>query len=76
MAKKINDALLSGDQCTCNLTLLDDGTVVIRFTEKVSEMVFTPAQAKQIGVGFIEMGTRGEMVQFQKTAVAGPRKVQ
>lgn len=63
---------------TCDLGLLDDGNVVIQFGELVKQMTFTPTQAIQLGVGFIQMGTRGESIQRVqppgKTSV-GPRRV-
>lgn len=65
-------------ESTCDIGLLDDGTVVIQFSELVKQMTFSPAQAIQLGVGFIQMGTRGESVQRVqppgKTA-SGPRRV-
>jgi len=45
---------------TCDLGVLDDGKVVIQFGELVRQMTFTPEQAKQLGLGFIEMATRAE----------------
>lgn len=64
---------------SCNLAVLDDGMVVIQFDRSVRQMTFTPEQAKQIGIGFIEMGTRGESLQRvsppAKTGT-GSRKIQ
>lgn len=64
---------------SCNLAVLNDGQVVIQFSAAIKEVLFTPEQAKQIGLGFIEMGTRGESLQRVsppgKTAV-GPRRKQ
>lgn len=48
---------------TADLGLLDDGTVVLQFSKLLKQMTFTPAQAKQLGLGFIEMATRAESVQ-------------
>ncbi len=62
-----------------DLGVLDDGTVVIQFNTRIKQMIFTPAQAKAVGMGLIEMGTRGESLQRVsppgKTA-AGPRRTQ
>ena len=61
-----------------DLGVLDDGTVVMQFGELVKQMTFSPSQAKQLGLGLIEMGTRGESLQRislpGKTAI-GPRRV-
>jgi hypothetical protein len=63
---------------TCDLGLLNDGTVVIQFSEPVKQMTFTPEQATGLGVGFIQMGTRGESLQRvsppEKTA-QGSRRI-
>ena len=64
---------------TCDLALLDDGTVVQQFGERIKQMTFTPEQAKQIGLGFIEMGTRGESLQRVSPpglTAMGPRRKQ
>ncbi len=70
---------IKGKDSTCDLGLLEDGTVIIQFGALVKHMTFTPQQAVQLGVGFIQMGTRGESVQRVsppgKTST-GPRRVQ
>lgn len=62
---------------TCDIGVLDDGQVVIQFGELIKQMTFTPQQAKQLGLGLIEMGTKGESLQHvqppAKTA-AMPRR--
>lgn len=44
------------------LVVLDDGHVALQFEKPTKDLVFTPEQAKSLGVGFIEMGTRAEYV--------------
>ncbi len=46
-----------------DLGVLDDGQVVLQFGELIKQMTFTPAQAKQLGLGLIEMGTKAEALQ-------------
>lgn len=48
---------------TCNVGLLNDGSVVIQFGEPVMYMTFTPEQAEQIGLAFIKNASHGESVQ-------------
>ncbi len=45
---------------TLDVGVLDDGQVVMQFGELTKQMTFTPEQAKQVGLGLIEMGTRAE----------------
>jgi hypothetical protein len=61
MARSQNKRLGNGAP-TCNIVGLDNGNVAIQFSEDLREMVFTPEQAKALGVGFIEMATRSEYV--------------
>ena len=60
-----------------DLAVLDNGMVVIQFRERIKQVTFTPEQAKSLGVGLIEMGTRAESLQraVGKTAI-GPRRAQ
>jgi len=48
---------------SCDIGVLDSGQVVIQFSELIKQMTFTPQQAKALGMGLIEMGTRGESLQ-------------
>lgn len=64
---------------TCDVGLLNDGTVVIQFAEPIKHMTFTPAQAIAIGVAFIKNATHGESIQRvsppgRTVAVASPRR--
>jgi hypothetical protein len=45
-----------------NLIVTKNGYVAIQFDEKVKELILTAEQAKAVGIGFIEMGTRAEYV--------------
>jgi hypothetical protein len=51
------------EEGTCDLGLLNDGTIVIQFGKLVKHMVFTPQQAKMLGLGLIENAVRGESLQ-------------
>jgi hypothetical protein len=46
-----------------SLIVTEGGQVAVRFDEKIKELIFTAEQAKTLGLGFIEMGTRAEYVQ-------------
>jgi hypothetical protein len=50
--------------------ILDDGQVVMRFSELIMQMTFTPQQAKALGTGLIEMGTRAESLPRGRMASA------
>ncbi len=72
MAKK-----QQGQGSSLDLGVLDDGTVVMQFGQLVKQMTFSPEQAKSLGLGLIEMGTRGESlhrVQMDNTRGHGARK--
>lgn len=68
----------SKGKSTCDVGLLEDGTVILQFGQLVKHMTFTPEQAIGLGVGFIQMGTRGESLQRVqppgRTAVGPGRK--
>lgn len=62
-----------------DLGLLEDGNVAMQFPERIRQIVFSPAQAKQLGLGLIELGTHGESVQRmappEKTGAMPRRKM-
>lgn len=61
------------DPGTCDVGVLNDGMVVIQFGEPIQQMTFTPKQAVELGVGFIQAGTRGESLQrVSPPAQTGP----
>jgi len=45
-----------------NLIVTNDGLVAVQFKQSLREMFLTVEQAKALGVGLIEMGTRAEYV--------------
>ena len=67
------------EQASADAGLLQDGNVVIQFSELIRHFVFTPEQAISFGTGLIKLGAHGESVQRVsppgKTA-DGPRRVQ
>lgn len=48
---------------SCDIGVTDDALVVVQFAVPTKEMTFSPQQAKQLGLGFIEMGTKAESLQ-------------
>lgn len=46
-----------------DIGVLESGQVVIQFGAAIKQMTFTPQQAKELGLGLIEMGTRAESIQ-------------
>lgn len=57
MAKKEQDG------AKFNVIATTSGHVAIQFERQLKELILTSEQAKQLGVGLIEMGTRAEYVQ-------------
>jgi hypothetical protein len=45
-----------------DIGVLESGHVVIQFGSAIKQMTFTPQQAKDLGLGLIEMGTRAEAI--------------
>lgn len=39
-----------------------DGNVVIQFASPIAQMTFSPAQARELGQGFIEMAVKAEAI--------------
>ena len=46
-----------------DIGVLDSGQVVMQFGELTRQMTFTPEQARDLGMGLIQMGTRAESLQ-------------
>jgi hypothetical protein len=67
------------EKASADAGLLQDGNVVIQFSELIRHFVFTPEQAISFGTGLIKLGAHGESVQRVsppgKTS-DGPRRVQ
>jgi hypothetical protein len=71
-----------------NVVALDTGNVAIQFSERINGMVFTPDQARALGVGLIEMATRVHLltlpqksefeqrVEMASRSHASPRRLQ
>ena len=48
---------------TVDVGLLDDGLIVIQFGTPITQMTFSPEQARAFGVGLIETATKGFSLQ-------------